>query len=119
MARSGQWRPSVSRIPKGKVRVVGFDGAPNALTLLKDGWIQADVGQMLYREGYEGVRTAMAAAKGEPVPARIDTGYRSSHPKISTASSLTASSPTSCADTGVRFGKRRGGPASLHPALPS
>ncbi len=62
--------------PKGKVRIVGFDGAPNALVLLKAGWIQADVGQMLYREGYEGIKTAIAAAKGEPVPARVDTGYQ-------------------------------------------
>ena len=62
--------------PKGKVRVVGFDGAPNALALLRDGWIQADIGQMLYREGYEGVKAAIAAAKGESVPPRIDTGYQ-------------------------------------------
>jgi ABC-type sugar transport system substrate-binding protein len=61
---------------KGKVRVVGFDAAPNALALLRDGWIQADVAQMLYREGYEGVKTAIAAARGEPVPARIDTGHQ-------------------------------------------
>ena len=61
---------------KGKVRVVGFDAAPNALMLLKAGWIQADVAQMLYREGYDGIRTAIAAAKGEPVPARIDTGHQ-------------------------------------------
>jgi ribose transport system substrate-binding protein len=62
--------------PKGKVRVIGFDGAPNALALLKAGWIQADVGQRLYREGYEGVKTAIAAAKGESVSARIDTGFQ-------------------------------------------
>jgi ribose transport system substrate-binding protein len=62
--------------PKGKVRVVGFDGAPNALKLLKAGWIQADVAQMLYREGYEGVEAAISAAKGEKVPPRIDTGYQ-------------------------------------------
>jgi ribose transport system substrate-binding protein len=64
------------KYPKGKVRVVGFDGAPNALALLRDGWIQADVGQRLYRQGHDGVKAAIAAAKGEPVPARIDTGYQ-------------------------------------------
>lgn len=63
------------KYPKGKVRIIGFDGAPNALALLKAGWIQADIGQRLYREGYEGVKTAIAAAKGETVPARIDTGF--------------------------------------------
>ncbi|MBV8094039.1 MAG: sugar ABC transporter substrate-binding protein [Acetobacteraceae bacterium] len=60
---------------KGKVRVIGFDGAPNALQLLKTGWIQADVAQMLYRQGYEGIKTAIAAAKGGPVPPRVDTGH--------------------------------------------
>jgi ABC-type sugar transport system substrate-binding protein len=60
---------------KGRMRIIGFDGAPNALALLRDGWIQADVAQMLYREGYEGIKTAIAVARGEAVPARIDTGY--------------------------------------------
>jgi len=60
---------------KGRVRIIGFDGAPNALALLRDGWIQADLAQMLYREGYEGVKTAIAAARGEAVPPRIDTGH--------------------------------------------
>ncbi len=60
---------------KGRVRIIGFDGAPNALALMRDGWIQADVAQMLYREGYEGVKTAIAAARGEAVPPRIDTGH--------------------------------------------
>lgn len=63
------------RVPKGRVHVVGFDGAPNALLLLKAGWVQADVGQMLYRQGYEGIRTAVAAARGEAVPPRVDTGF--------------------------------------------
>lgn len=63
------------RYPKGRVRVIGFDGAPNALALLRHGWIEADVAQMLYREGYEGIKTAIAVAKGQPVPPRIDTGY--------------------------------------------
>ena len=31
---------------------------------------------MLYREGYEGIGAAISAAKGEAVPARIDTGYQ-------------------------------------------
>ena len=62
--------------PKGKLHVIGFDGAPNALAFLKDGWIQADIAQMLYREGYDGIKTAIAAAKGEQVQPRIDTGYQ-------------------------------------------
>jgi ribose transport system substrate-binding protein len=63
------------KVPKGRVRVVGFDGAPNALTLLKAGWVHADVAQMLYRQGYEGIKAAVAVARGEAVPARVDTGF--------------------------------------------
>jgi ribose transport system substrate-binding protein len=62
-------------VKQGRVRVIGFDGAPNALALLRAGWIQADVAQMLYRQGYEGVKAAIAAARGEAIPARIDTGH--------------------------------------------
>jgi ABC-type sugar transport system substrate-binding protein len=57
------------------VRVIGFDGAPNALVLLRDGWIQADIAQMLYREGYDGVKAAISAGKGEAIPRRIATGH--------------------------------------------
>jgi ribose transport system substrate-binding protein len=63
------------QVPKGQVRVIGFDGAPNALMLLKAGWVHADVGQMLYRQGYEGIKTAVAMARGETVPARVNTGF--------------------------------------------
>jgi ABC-type sugar transport system substrate-binding protein len=63
-------------IGKGRIKVVGFDGAPNALDLMRSEWIQADVAQMLYRQGYEGIKTAIAAAKGESVPARINTGHQ-------------------------------------------
>jgi ribose transport system substrate-binding protein len=62
--------------PKGKVRVVGFDGAPNALVLIKAGWVQADVAQMLYRQGHDGITTTIAVARGEPVPTRLDTGHQ-------------------------------------------
>lgn len=63
-------------IEKGRVLVIGFDGAPNALALMRAGWVQADVAQMLYRQGYEGVKAAIAAAKGEAIPRRIDTGHQ-------------------------------------------
>jgi ribose transport system substrate-binding protein len=43
--------------------------------LLKAGWVHADVGQMLYRQGYEGIKTAVAVARGEAVPPRVDTGF--------------------------------------------
>lgn len=60
---------------KGKVLVVGFDGAPNGLQAMRDGWLQADVAQMLYQQGFQGVQAAVRAARGEEVDARIDTGH--------------------------------------------
>jgi ribose transport system substrate-binding protein len=62
-------------IAKGAVKVVGFDGAANALSLMRQGWVQADVAQNLYQQGYRGIQTAIAAARGEQVPPRIDTGH--------------------------------------------
>ena len=61
---------------KGSVKVIGFDGAPNALALIRTGWVQADVAQMLYRQGYEGMKTAIAVGRGEAVSRRIDTGHQ-------------------------------------------
>lgn len=59
----------------GDVTVVGFDGAPDALKQMGLGWVQCDVAQLLYKEGYDGVTAAIKAAKGEPVEKRIDTGH--------------------------------------------
>jgi ribose transport system substrate-binding protein len=41
---------------------------------LQDGTISALVVQDSFRIGYEGVKTALAASKGDKVPASIDTG---------------------------------------------
>jgi ribose transport system substrate-binding protein len=59
----------------GDVTVVGFDGAPDALQQMGLNWVQCDVAQLLYKEGYDGVSAAIKAAKGETVNARIDTGH--------------------------------------------
>jgi ribose transport system substrate-binding protein len=59
----------------GDVTVVGFDGAPDALKQMELGWVQGDVAQLLYKEGHDGVATAIKAARGESVPDRIDTGH--------------------------------------------
>jgi ribose transport system substrate-binding protein len=64
-----------ANVSAGKVTVVGFDGAPNALQAMKDGWVQADIAQMLYGEGSKGLNAAIQAAQGKKVPARIDTGH--------------------------------------------
>lgn len=51
----------------GKVKLLGFDGAADALGLMKKGEVDADVGQPLYKMGYEGVSTALKLAQGETI----------------------------------------------------
>jgi ribose transport system substrate-binding protein len=58
----------------GDITIVGFDGAPNALQAMRDGWVQANTAQQLYKMGYDGIKIAIAAAKGEDVEERVDTG---------------------------------------------
>ena len=58
----------------GAVMIAGFDGSPGGLDMMKDGWQQANAAQMLAKIGQVGVETAIAAAKGAKVEARIDTG---------------------------------------------
>ena len=59
----------------GDVKLVGFDGASDAIVAMDEGWVHADTAQMLYQMGYQGIKAAAAAARGEEVDARIDTGY--------------------------------------------
>ena len=59
----------------GDVKLVGFDGASDAIAAMDQGWVHANTAQMLYQMGYQGIRAAAAAARGEPVAARIDTGF--------------------------------------------
>jgi ribose transport system substrate-binding protein len=56
------------------INLVGFDWDDQLVKFLQDGTIAALVVQDPFRMGYEGVRTALAASKGEQVPASIDTG---------------------------------------------
>ena len=58
----------------GDVKLVGFDGATDAIVAMDEGWVHVDTAQMLYKMGYEGIKTAVAAAKGNTVSKRIDTG---------------------------------------------
>jgi ABC-type sugar transport system substrate-binding protein len=67
----------------GDVKMVGFDGATDAILAMDEGWVHANTAQMLYKMGYEGVKTAVAAAKGETVSKRIDTGTFLVTPKTS------------------------------------
>ncbi len=60
----------------GKIKFVGFDATPALVDALKAGEIQALVAQDPTRMGYVGVRTCVAAIKGEKVDPVIDTGVR-------------------------------------------
>jgi ribose transport system substrate-binding protein len=57
-----------------KIKLVGFDNDDKLVGFLKAGTIVALVVQDPYRMGYDGVKTALAASKGEKVPADVDTG---------------------------------------------
>ena len=59
----------------GDVKLVGFDGAGDAIAAMDEGWVHANTAQMLYQMGYQGVKAAAAAARGVDVSARIDTGF--------------------------------------------
>jgi ribose transport system substrate-binding protein len=53
------------------INLVGFDWDDELITELKDGTIAALVVRDPFRLGYESVKTALAASKGEPVPGTI------------------------------------------------
>ncbi len=57
-----------------KVMLIGFDSDDKTVKLLADGVIKALVVQDPFRMGYEGIKTALAASKGEKVPKDVDTG---------------------------------------------
>ena len=57
-----------------KLTLVGFDSDANLIKRLEDGTIYALIVQDPYRMGYDGVKTALAASKGEKVPEKVDTG---------------------------------------------
>ena len=56
------------------IKLVCFDADDKLVGYLKDGTIAALLLQDPYRMGYDGVKTALAASKGEKVPANVDTG---------------------------------------------
>jgi ribose transport system substrate-binding protein len=57
-----------------KIKLVGFDSDDKLVKFLSDGNIAALVVQDPFRMGYDGIKTALAASKGEQVPATVDTG---------------------------------------------
>jgi len=58
----------------GKVLVMGFDPDDKTVAFLKDGTLVGLIAQDPYRMGYDGIKTALAASKGEKVEAHVDTG---------------------------------------------
>jgi ribose transport system substrate-binding protein len=57
-----------------RINYVVFGSNEKLVKSLHDGTIDALVVQDPFRMGYEGVRTALAASRGEKMPATIDTG---------------------------------------------
>ena len=56
------------------INLVGFGSDDKLIKFLQDGTIAALVVQDPFRMGYDGVKTALAASKGEQVPANVDIG---------------------------------------------
>lgn len=56
-----------------KINVVGFEADERLVKFLEDGTIAALIVQDPFRMGYEAVKTALAAAKGEQVPVTVHT----------------------------------------------
>jgi ribose transport system substrate-binding protein len=59
----------------GQVQVIGFDAGPAQVEALEDGTVQALIAQQPYQIGYQGVEQAVAALRGEPTEANIQTGF--------------------------------------------
>ena len=57
-----------------KINLIGFDSDDQLVKFLQDGTIAALVVQDPFRMGYDSVETALAASKGEQVPATVDIG---------------------------------------------
>ena len=57
-----------------KIKLIGFDSDDKLIGFLTDGTIAALVVQDPYRMGYDGVKNALEASKGEKVPETVDTG---------------------------------------------
>jgi ribose transport system substrate-binding protein len=59
---------------QNRIALIGFDNDEKLIKFLGDGVIYALIVQDPYRMGYDGIKTALAASKGEKVPEFVDTG---------------------------------------------
>jgi len=63
-----------AELRNARLSIVGFDSDPKLVQFLTEGVLAALIVQNPFRMGYDGVKTALAASKGENVPANVDTG---------------------------------------------
>jgi ribose transport system substrate-binding protein len=56
------------------IKLIGFDSDDKTVKFLADGTIAGLVVQDPFRMGYDGIKTALAASKGQKVEAFVDTG---------------------------------------------
>lgn len=57
-----------------KIKLIGFDSDDKLVKFLSDGVIAGLIVQDPFRMGYDGVKTALAASKGQKVETFVDTG---------------------------------------------
>jgi ribose transport system substrate-binding protein len=57
-----------------KINFVGFDSDNTLVQLLRDDTVAALIMQDPFRLGYDGIKTALAASKSEPVPTNVYVG---------------------------------------------
>ena len=76
MAKGAAQAVAEKRTNKGGdlINFVGFDSDNSLVQLLQDGTVAALVVQDPFRMGYDGIKTALAASRGEQVPTNVDTG---------------------------------------------
>ncbi len=65
---------AIAEIKPPKLSMVAFDSDQKLAGLVRDGTVAAMIVQDPYRMGYDGVKTALAASRGQPVPKNVDTG---------------------------------------------
>jgi ribose transport system substrate-binding protein len=73
---SGVARAVEKRGLAGKIRVVGFDSTPDEIEFLERDVIDSLIIQNPFSMGYLGVKYAVDAMVGKPVPRRVDTGSK-------------------------------------------
>lgn len=72
-AAAGMLRALENSGKAGKIKFVGFDCSEQLLNGMKAGYIQGLIAQDPFNMGYQGVKTAVAAIKGEKVEKRVPT----------------------------------------------